>query len=126
MSQVVYAGMYQPNAQATSPLSPLYVEEVAPPKRDVAKARALLKEAGVATPLSVPLIVYNTPQSVQTGEVIQSMAAKAGFAVRSTRWSSARRSQRYSAAIPRSPSAAGPACSTPTATPGVSCTPAAR
>ena len=81
ISQVVYAGMYQPNAQATSPLSPLYVEEIAPPRRDVAKARALLKEAGVATPLSVPLIVYTTPQSVQTGEVIQSMAAEAGFAV---------------------------------------------
>ena len=72
---------YQPNAQATSALSPLYVEEVAPPKRDVAKARALLKEAGVSTPFPVPLIVYNTPQGVQTGEVIQSMAAEAGFAV---------------------------------------------
>jgi peptide/nickel transport system substrate-binding protein len=47
----------------------------------VAKARALLKEAGVATQLTVPLVVYNTPQGVQTGEVIQSMAAEAGFAV---------------------------------------------
>jgi len=81
ISQVVSAGTARPNAQATSPLSPLYVEEVAPPKRDVAKARALLKEAGVATPFQVPLVVYNTPQGVQTGEVIQSMAAEAGFAV---------------------------------------------
>lgn len=81
LSQVVYAGTYQPNAQATSALSPLYIEEIAPPKRDVAKARALLKEAGVATPFAVSLIVYNTPQGVQTGEVIQSMAAEAGFAV---------------------------------------------
>lgn len=81
LSQVVYAGTYQPNAQATSALSPLYVEEVAPPKRDVAKARALLKEAGVSTPFPVPLIVYNTPLGVQTGEVIQSMAAEVGFAV---------------------------------------------
>jgi peptide/nickel transport system substrate-binding protein len=82
LSQVIFAGMYQPNAQATSPLSPLYVEELAPPKRDVPRARALLKDAGVATPYPVPLIVYNTPQSVQTGEVIQAMAAEAGFAVR--------------------------------------------
>ncbi len=81
LNQVVFAGTYQPNAQATSPLSPLYVEEIAPTKRDVAKARALLKEAGVTTPFPVPLIVYNTPQGVQTGEVIQSMAAEAGFAV---------------------------------------------
>ena len=81
ISQVVYAGMYQPNAQATSAISPLYVQEVAPPRRDVAKARALLKEAGVTVPLTVPLIVYNTPQNVQAGEVIQSMAAEAGFTV---------------------------------------------
>lgn len=81
LNQVVYAGTYQPNAQATSPLSPLYVEEIAPPRRDVAKARALLQEAGVTKPFPVPLIVYNTPQGVQTGEVIQSMAAEAGFAV---------------------------------------------
>jgi peptide/nickel transport system substrate-binding protein len=81
LSQVVFGGMYQPNAQATSPLSPLYIEEVAPPKRDIATARALLKEAGVAIPYPVPLIVYNTPASVQTGEVIQAMAAEAGFAV---------------------------------------------
>jgi peptide/nickel transport system substrate-binding protein len=81
LTQVLFAGMYQPNAQATSAISPLYVEEVAPTKRDVSKARALLKEAGVATPYAVPLIVYNTPQSAQTGEVIQSMAAEAGFAV---------------------------------------------
>ena len=101
LSQVVYAGMYQPNAQATSPLSPLYVEEVAPPKRDVAKARALLKEAGVSTPFPVPLVVYNTPQGVQTGEVIQSMAAERGSRCRSTRWSSARRSRRSSAATTR-------------------------
>src|ERR1700722_6418974 len=78
--QVVFAGKYQPNAQATSAISPLYIEEVAPTKRDVAKARALLKEAGVTTPLTIPLVVYNTPAGVQTGEVIQSMAAEAGFA----------------------------------------------
>ncbi len=29
----------------------------------------------------MPLIVYNTPATVQAGEVIQAMAAKAGFAV---------------------------------------------
>jgi peptide/nickel transport system substrate-binding protein len=52
-----------------------------PPKRDVARAKALLKEAGVTAPFPVALTVYNTPQGVQAGEVIQSMAAEAGFAV---------------------------------------------
>lgn len=81
LSQVVFAGLYQPNAQATSALSPLYAPEIVPPPRDLAKARALLKEAGVGTPFPVPLIVYNTPATVQAGEVIQAMAAEAGFAV---------------------------------------------
>lgn len=81
LSQVVFAGMYVPNAQATSSLSPLYDPSVAPPKRDVAMARVLLQQAGVTAPLTVPLTVYNTPQGVQAGEVIQSMAAEAGFAV---------------------------------------------
>lgn len=81
LSQVVYAGMYIPNGQATSSLSPLYAPSVAAPVRDVAKAKALLAAAGVTTPLPVSLVVYNTPQAVQTGEVIQAMAAEAGFAV---------------------------------------------
>jgi peptide/nickel transport system substrate-binding protein len=81
LSQVVFAGMYVPTAQATSSLSPLYDPAIVPPKRDVARAKALLKEAGVTTPFPVALTVYNTPQGVQAGEVIQSMAAEAGFAV---------------------------------------------
>jgi len=81
LSQVVFAGLYQPNAQATSALSPLFAPEIVPPPRDLAKARALLKEAGVTTPFPVPLVVYNTPPTVQAGEVIQAMAAEAGFAV---------------------------------------------
>ena len=96
--QVVFSGMYQPNAQATSAISPLYVQEVAPTKRDAAKARALLKEAGIVTPLTVPLVVYNTPQGVQTGEVIQSMAAEAGFAVQVRAMELVPRSRRCSVA----------------------------
>jgi peptide/nickel transport system substrate-binding protein len=81
LSQVVFAGLYQPNAQATSALSPLYAPEIVPPLRDVVRARALLKQAGVTVPFPVSLIVYNTPATVQAGEVIQAMAAEAGFAV---------------------------------------------
>jgi peptide/nickel transport system substrate-binding protein len=82
VNQVVFAGMYVPNAQATSAVSPLYAPQIVPPKRDVAAARALLRQAGVTAPLTVPLIVYNTPQGVQAGEVIQSMAAEAGFDIK--------------------------------------------
>jgi peptide/nickel transport system substrate-binding protein len=82
LSQVVFAGLYVPTAQASSALSPLYAPGIVPPKRDVAQARALLKAAGVTAPLTIPLIVYNTPQGVQAGEVIQSMAAEAGFDIK--------------------------------------------
>jgi len=76
---VVYAGLYEANAQPTSKVSPLYDPSVPIPRRDVAKARALLQEAGVTTPLPISITVYNTPQAVQTGEVLQAMVAEAGF-----------------------------------------------
>jgi len=84
LTQVVFAGLYEPNAQAISAASPYYAPAVPMPPHDVAEARALLQQAGVAAPVRVDLLVYNTPQGVQTGEVIQSMAAEAGFEVRVT------------------------------------------
>ena len=81
LSQVVFGGLYQPNMQAIAPGSPYYVPGVAVPGRDVAGARALLQQAGVTAPLRVDLLVYNTPQGVQAGEVIQAMANEAGFDV---------------------------------------------
>ena len=81
LNAVVYGGAYTPNAQATSPINPLYDPALPIPKRDVPRAKALLKDAGVTTPLPVDLVVYNTPQAVQAGEVIQAMAAEAGFDV---------------------------------------------
>ena len=82
LSQVVFAGLYEPDAQAISAASPYYAPGVPMPPHDVAAARVLLRQAGVATPLRVDLLVYNTPQGVQAGEVIQAMAAEAGFDVR--------------------------------------------
>ncbi len=79
--QVAFGGLYTPNAQATSALSPLYAPSVTPRAQNISAAKALLREAGVTTPLSVPLTVANTPQGLQVGEIIQSMAAEAGFAI---------------------------------------------
>ena len=81
LNTVVFGGTYTPNAQATSAISPLYDPALPIPRRDVARAQALLKQAGVPTPLRVELVVYNTPQGTQAGEVIQAMAAEAGFDV---------------------------------------------
>jgi len=81
INEVVYEGMFTPTVQAVPPASPFHVPNLAVPTRDVAKARALLKEAGVATPVKVVLTVAPNPDTRQVGEVIQSMAAEAGFEV---------------------------------------------
>ena len=82
--QVVFNGQYAPNAQAVSAGSPLFVPEARPPVRDVARAKALLREAGVAPPVPVPLTVPNNPQSLQVAEIVQSMAQESGFDVQVT------------------------------------------
>ena len=47
-----------------------------------AKAKALLKQAGVTLPVPVTLTITNGSDDQQTGEVIQSMAREAGFDVK--------------------------------------------
>jgi peptide/nickel transport system substrate-binding protein len=49
------------------------------PKRDIAKARALVKESGVPTPIVLDFMVPNNPESRSVAEVMQSMASEAGF-----------------------------------------------
>lgn len=80
--QVVYDGMYTPVAQGNPPSSPYYIASLKPPRRDIAKAKALLKQAGVKVPVPVTLTVTNNADSQQTGEVIQAMARDAGFDVK--------------------------------------------
>src|SRR5262249_49784433 len=82
MVQVVYNGMYTPVAQANASASPFYVPSVQPPPRDLAKAKALLRQAGIPLPVPVVLTIPNNPDLIQVGEVIQAMAGEAGFDVR--------------------------------------------
>ncbi|SCB98179.1 peptide/nickel transport system substrate-binding protein [Kosakonia oryzendophytica] len=80
LNQVVFEGLYAPANQAFSPVSPYHVKLPVPP-RDVEKAKALLKAAGVTTPLTVSMLVPNNPISQQVGQVLQAMTAEAGFNV---------------------------------------------
>jgi peptide/nickel transport system substrate-binding protein len=84
LNQVVYNGAYTPDVQAVPALSPFYIADYKPPARDVARAKALLKEAGVTTPLKVEMMTPTDSDIRQVGEVIQSMAAEAGFDVKLT------------------------------------------
>ena len=79
---VVFNGAFSPTAQANPPSSPMYVKEIVSPTRDVARAQALLKQAGVALPVTIVLTATNEPDSQQAAEVIQSMTREAGFDVK--------------------------------------------
>ena len=79
INQVVFNGEFVPGNQWVSPQNPYYQSKFPIPKRDVAKAKALLKEAGVTTPLTLDLMVPNGVEFRSVAEVVQSMAAEAGF-----------------------------------------------
>ncbi|MBR0671850.1 ABC transporter substrate-binding protein [Neoroseomonas soli] len=81
INQVVYEGMYTPTRQPFPPANPFHVRDFPPTERNVDRARALLREAGVTTPVQVEMTVPNNPDLRQVGEVIQSMVAEAGFAL---------------------------------------------
>ncbi len=82
LNQVVYEGLYTPTAQPVPPTSPFHVPGFHPEPRNVERAKALLREAGVNAPVPVELTVANSPEQRQLAEVMQAMAAEAGFEVR--------------------------------------------
>lgn len=79
--RVVFNDMYAPGMQAVPKSSPFYDPDLKVPPRDVAKAKELLKQAGVTLPVKVELLTFNDPDILQASEVIQSMASEAGFDV---------------------------------------------
>ncbi len=79
LNQVVYNGEALPGNQWISQRNPYYQEAFPIIARDLAKAKKLLSEAGVRTPISVDFMVPNNPEFRQAAEVIQAMAAEAGF-----------------------------------------------
>jgi peptide/nickel transport system substrate-binding protein len=79
INQVVFNGEFVPGNQWVNPQNPYYQEKFPIPKRDVAKAKALLKEAGVTTPIPLDFMVPNGAETRAVAEVVQSMAAEAGF-----------------------------------------------
>jgi peptide/nickel transport system substrate-binding protein len=79
VNQVVFNGEFVPGNQWISPEHPYYQKAFPVPKRDLSKAKALLKEAGVALPVSVDLMVPKGPENEAVAQVLQSMASEAGF-----------------------------------------------
>jgi peptide/nickel transport system substrate-binding protein len=79
LTQVVFNGEFIPGNQWVSPEHPYYQKNFPIPKRDIAKAKALLKESGAALPVTVDFMVTKGAENEAVAQVIQSMAAEAGI-----------------------------------------------
>jgi peptide/nickel transport system substrate-binding protein len=80
INEAVFEGLYAPMAQPFPPTSVYHVNQPVP-ARDVEKAKALLKEAGVTLPVKLEMKVANNPVTQQVAQVMQAMAAEAGFEI---------------------------------------------
>jgi peptide/nickel transport system substrate-binding protein len=79
INQVVFNGEFVPGNQWVGPDNPYYQKSVPVSKRDVAKAKALIKESGVTTPIAIDFMVPQGAENKAISEVVQAMAAEAGF-----------------------------------------------
>jgi peptide/nickel transport system substrate-binding protein len=79
--QVAMDGEAVPGNQYVAPGSRYYGKGAPIPKRDVARAKKLLAEAGVANPM-VTLMTPTTSDAQRIAQVVQAMAKEAGFDVK--------------------------------------------
>jgi len=79
VNQVVFNGESKPGNQWVNPDHPYYQKAFPIRGRDVEKAKALLKEAGVTPPIAVDFLVPKNAETEAVAQVVQSMAAEAGF-----------------------------------------------
>ena len=76
--QVVMEGEATAGNQWVAPTNPYYARNMPIPKRDVAKAKELLRQAGVPNP-SFTLMTPTTSDAQKIAQVVQSMVKEAGF-----------------------------------------------
>jgi peptide/nickel transport system substrate-binding protein len=79
--QVAMDGEATPGNQWVPPSNSFYAKNVPIPKRDIARAKALLKEAGVTNP-TFTLMTPTTSDGQRVAQVVQAMAKEAGFDVK--------------------------------------------
>ena len=81
LAQVVMDGEATVGNQWVAPSNYYYAKNMPVPKRDVARAKALLKEAGVPHP-SFTLVAPTTSDAQRLAQVVQAMSRDAGFDVK--------------------------------------------
>ena len=79
--QVAMDGEGIPGNQWVAPTNSWYVKDYPAPKRDVARAKQLLAQAGVTNP-SFTLLTPTTSDAQRVAQVVQAMAKDAGFDVK--------------------------------------------
>jgi peptide/nickel transport system substrate-binding protein len=79
--QVAMDGEAEAGNQWVAPGNRYYAKKFPLPQRDLAKARALLKEAGVPNP-TVTLMTPTNSDQQRLGQVVQAMAKEAGFDIK--------------------------------------------
>src|SRR4051812_47887519 len=82
LNQVVFNGEFTPGNQWVSPSHPYYQKAFPIQPRDVEKAKALLKEAGVTTPISIDCMVPKGTEFEAVVQAVQAMASEAGFDIK--------------------------------------------
>ena len=81
LAQVVMDNEAQLGNQWVAPGNSFYAKNMPMPKRDIARAKALLKEAGVPNP-SFTLVTPTTSDAQRLALVVQAMTREAGFDVK--------------------------------------------
>jgi peptide/nickel transport system substrate-binding protein len=82
INKVVFYNQVKPDCAPISPVSPWYDRGLRCPARNLARARQLVAQSGVKTPIPVKLLVQADSQQERLAQVIQAMAREAGFAVK--------------------------------------------
>ena len=81
INQVALEGRFTPNNQPEAPGTTYHFPDLAPPARNPARARQLLRDAGHDR-VAVTIRVTNSPVESQVAQIIQAMAAEGGFDVK--------------------------------------------
>jgi peptide/nickel transport system substrate-binding protein len=79
LNQVAYDGQNTVGCGPISPNSVFFDKSRKCTTRDVARAKKLLADAGLAGGYKFEMVIVNNPQQRRVGEVIQGMAREAGF-----------------------------------------------
>ncbi|HZB90857.1 MAG TPA: ABC transporter substrate-binding protein [Stellaceae bacterium] len=78
LNQVVFEGQFQPGNQWVPPNNPYYDTALPVPKRDIAKAKALVQQVAHGE-VTVDLMAPNDSLQMQVAQVLQAMAKEAGI-----------------------------------------------